>query len=92
MSDSSPSNNEVVSSTEIHNRVRRVIAQTFAMGIDDVDETASTSTIQAWDSVGQLELVMALEQEFRLNFSPEDILAVDSIENISTLLIDRGCN
>lgn len=74
-----------------NDRLMRVIAETFGMNMNEVDEAASTTTIPAWDSVGQLELVMALEQEFSLSLTPEDILVVDSLKNIRTLLASKGC-
>lgn len=34
---------------------------------------SSPDTVESWDSINHLNLVMALEQEFGVEFDPEDI-------------------
>ena len=42
--------------------------------------------VTAWDSLGQINLFMAIENEFGLSFDPEDVIENDSIERIIFLL------
>jgi acyl carrier protein len=54
-------------------RVQRIIAEVFSLPPESVTSESSPQTIQNWDSVGHLNLVLALEQEFHVQFSPDDI-------------------
>ena len=59
-------------------RIRQVIAQTFGLELAAVTESASQQTLDAWDSLGHINLVLALEIEFRTQFSVNQIpLLVD---------------
>jgi len=54
-------------------------------GIDEEDVTLETSpeTIDNWDSMNQLKLVTAIEEEFSINLSMTEI---ESIVNVKTLI------
>lgn len=41
--------------------------------LDSVDETCSQKTCEAWDSMGQLNLVAELEDAFDISLEPEEI-------------------
>jgi acyl carrier protein len=42
--------------------------------------------IEKWDSLGQINLFMAIESELNLSFDPEDVIENTSIEKISILI------
>jgi len=41
-----------------------------------LDETVTTATCAAWDSLGHIKLLVAIEQEFHFEPSPEEIVAM----------------
>ena len=45
---------------------------------------------ESWDSFAHLELVMAIESEFAVNLSAEDIAGMTSFTAIRTTLTGRG--
>lgn len=53
----------------------------FVEGLDlDISQVESASRIgvEKWDSIGQLNLTAILEDEFVIEFEPDDIMAFDS--------------
>ncbi|MEA2018812.1 MAG: acyl carrier protein [Campylobacterota bacterium] len=42
--------------------------------------------IEAWDSLGQINLFMAIESELNLSFEPEDVIESDSIIKVNNLI------
>jgi acyl carrier protein len=52
---------------DIDRRVRDVIARTFRIGDPDAAEMRMGS-VQGWDSLGHMRLVVELEQEFGVSF------------------------
>jgi acyl carrier protein len=44
--------------------------------------TASTDNVPAWDSIAHLNLIMAVEQEFGVQFSVDQIAELDSVQRI----------
>jgi acyl carrier protein len=63
--------------------VRRVIADTLNLSEDKIDENSSSETIDAWDSLAQVNLMMAIEQTFDLELEVEDFMKLNSVSAIA---------
>ena len=55
-------------------RYDKVFQETFNVEIDALNDDFNSDTISDWDSVTQLTLVTALEDEFDIMLDSEDIL------------------
>lgn len=60
-------------------KVFHVVSQVFGVQIDELSEDSSPETIQAWDSLKHMNLVLALEEEFGVRFSDEKIMQMLSV-------------
>ena len=54
-------------------QLKQVFDDVFGLGPDAIDDEASPHTIEAWDSVGHLNLILALESAFDIQFEAEEI-------------------
>lgn len=71
-------------STELlETRVYRIVSDLFHVPTESLTPASSAETIELWDSIGHLNLVLALEEEFGIRFSPEQ---VDSMLNVDSIL------
>ncbi len=52
-------------------RIRNVMSAVFGIPLDKIDSESSPDTIDSWDSLKHLNLVIALEEEFETRFSDE---------------------
>lgn len=50
--------------------------------LETVDKTCSQTTCEKWDSLNHLNLIVELEDEFDLEFEPEEIAEMKSFEAI----------
>ena len=57
--------------------------------LDSVDETCSQDTCEKWDSMGQLNLVVELEDAFDVTLEPEEIGEMKSYFDILRILQSR---
>ncbi|MCA9536208.1 MAG: acyl carrier protein [Myxococcales bacterium] len=71
-------------------RVQQVIADLFGVAASDVLPSSSQDTIEKWDSLQHLNLVLALEDEFAVQFTPEEMAELLSAELIVMLLEEKG--
>jgi acyl carrier protein len=75
----------------IDHHVEKVIRQTFELGPDEpLDETMTSDDIPGWDSLGHLNLTMALQKEFDIKFEVEEIFEISSIGDIERILGAKG--
>lgn len=69
--------------------VRRATADVLQRNIDDVPSDATRDTVDGWDSMAHVNLVLALEQEFNLQFTPEEMMEMLSVELIAMLVEEK---
>lgn len=67
-------------------RVRRVAADVLGTSADKITLDSSPETIDTWDSVHHLNLVLAIEQEFDLQLEPEEIDQMKDVRHIMEIL------
>ena len=74
---------------EILARVRDVIAKVF--GEDDLVVLSSTTAadVEGWDSVSNIEVLIALEREFGIRFNTGEMAAVANVGELVTLIAGR---
>ncbi len=63
-------------------RVRQIVADVFGLTLDQVDTQSSPESIEAWESIAHLNLVLSLEQAFGVSFTPDEIAELVSVEAI----------
>lgn len=55
-------------------RIKDVMSSILARPVDEISCDSSPDTIESWDSLKQLDLVIALEEEFEVRFSDEQTI------------------
>ena len=73
-------------SAPLLDRVRAIAADVLEVPASKISPDSSPETIETWDSVHHLNLVLALEQEFKLQFEPEEIDQMKDIGHILNIL------
>lgn len=74
---------------EVAARLRQVIVRTF-----DLPQEAAAGRLEmghppAWDSLGHMSLVMAIEREFGLRFATYEVAELSSLEAIARTIAAR---
>lgn len=54
--------------------MKEIMSRVFETAIDEINDDASPDTIEKWDSLHHLFLVLALEEHFGITFSEEEIV------------------
>lgn len=67
-------------------QVRQVASDIFAVPIESIGADSSMDTIEPWDSMQHLNLVLALEEQFDVHFSPEEMEGMRSLGTIAAML------
>jgi acyl carrier protein len=59
--------------TSIKERILQVMATVFETEVATLNENSSSDTIEAWDSLKHLTLILALEEEFAISIPDEEV-------------------
>jgi len=63
-------------------KVLSIVARIMGVPVKSMTEKSSIDTVEEWDSLKHMNLILALEEEFKVQFSDEDIVEMLSVELI----------
>jgi acyl carrier protein len=59
-----------------------IVSQVMNVPVEALSVDSSPDTVENWDSLKHMNLILALEEEFNVTFSDEDIVQLLSVEII----------
>ncbi|MBA4372537.1 MAG: acyl carrier protein [Thermodesulfovibrio sp.] len=73
----------------VHDQIRNIVADLFLMSLEEITPESSPSTIENWDSMQHLNLVLAVEQTFGIQLLPEDIERMTDVGMIERVVGEK---
>lgn len=58
---------------DLKSQIMRVMSTVLEIPVEELDEDSSTDTIENWDSLKHLNLILALEDEFEISIPNEEV-------------------
>jgi acyl carrier protein len=71
-------------------RLKEVLAGIFKVDICNISEDASPDTIASWDSLRHMNLVLALEEDFGVELTDDQVVEILSYKLIRIVLQEHG--
>lgn len=71
-------------------RILSVVSKVLGIPVASIDDDSSPESIESWDSLKQMNLVLALEQEFGIRFTDEKIVEMLSVKLIVQAVSELG--
>lgn len=71
-------------------KLKKVLADVFKIEVTAVNEDSSVDTVERWDSLNHLNLILALESEFGVSFSEEQSVEIMNYPLIKMVLQEHG--
>lgn len=73
---------------EIENELIRIAESVFVNENNITIESTHNDTV-GWDSLGTLNLIMAVEDEFDIQFSEEELETIQGLNDIYRIILDK---
>jgi acyl carrier protein len=73
----------------MRDRLRSIIAAELEVPLDTVPTDAGAETFQPWDSLGQMRIVVAIEEQLGVRFATAEIAELTSIDKLLGALAAR---
>ena len=70
--------------------VSNIICEVFQIAEESLDESHGPEDIEKWDSLAQLNVITAIENEFQITFEFEEVFSIYTIGDIYSVLKTRG--
>ena len=79
----------MIDESSIHGRLERVFREVFEDSTLAVADDLSRTTYDRWDSLEQVKLVIAIEEEFEIKFTTEEVTAIGSVAEFRRAVVAR---
>jgi acyl carrier protein len=66
----------------MEDRIKRVMSQVLGVPADKITPESSQDTIERWDSIGHMNLCLALEEEFEISFDDQQVVSMTNYASI----------
>ena len=73
----------------IFEQVQAMASDLFGVPADQITRESSTESVEAWDSTQHLNFVLALEDKFNIQFSPEEMEQMRNIDSTVKLVENK---
>ena len=74
--------------SDIENKIKKILSIIFLINKNKININSSNQNIEQWDSLKQLSLILAIEEEFNIHLSNEETLLLVDFKSI--LKVVRG--
>ena len=71
---------------KIEERIKNVMSAVFEIPVEQIQDDSSPDTIDSWDSLKHMNMVVALEEEFEVEFTDDEIVEMMNYLLIKTIL------
>lgn len=78
--------NYIPAANDTGQRLRHVMGAVFGINASAISPDASSATIAEWDSVRHLQLMLALEEEFNVQFETDELVSLRTLPLIEQRL------
>ena len=72
------------------NKIDKIVSKVFEMPIEAINQSTSPKNVEQWDSLGQLALISAIEQKFKITLEINEMFAIMDVGDIYQILDKRG--
>ena len=74
---------------DIEKRIIFIMSEVFDINKDLIKNDSSTNNLVEWDSMNHMNLIVALEEEFKCDFDEDDIEIMVSFEIVKKIIENK---
>lgn len=71
-------------------RIKQVMSDLWGIPVSDIPDDATPESLSQWDSIRHLQFVMALEAEFQVRFTAEEMIELRSLASFERYLTEHA--
>ncbi|MFW9930390.1 MAG: acyl carrier protein [Candidatus Thorarchaeota archaeon] len=71
-------------------KLNEILEKTFQLQPQQITDNISQETLESWDSMSHLILITELEENFKIQFSDDQIISLKSVADIKKILKENG--
>jgi acyl carrier protein len=69
--------------------VHGIVAEALELPMAEVHPSAGRGSVAGWDSLAMVKIVLALEEQFSIELSGDDVMRMRSVDDIVAVIDER---
>ena len=74
------------------NQINKLLTELFRIQSGEITDNLSMKDIDVWDSLKHMELIVSIEQEFKIELTFDEIVAMQNVGEIKRIVYDKVSN
>lgn len=70
--------------------IKEILADILELSKDQIDESIAMENIDTWDSLRHMEIMLAIEGKFGIQFEPDELVDMTTYSDIKKLVTDKS--
>jgi acyl carrier protein len=70
-------------------RIEGLISEVLYIDESLINDDSGPESIEVWDSLGHINIITAIEEDFDIELSPEEIIEITTVRDIKKLLTNK---
>lgn len=70
----------------MENRIKKVMSEILNIDVSSINDNTSPENVESWDSLKQMNIIVALEEEFGIELKDEDIIEMLNFKLINEIV------
>ena len=70
-------------------KIKNIMSSVFNVELSEIDDTSTQGDLDNWDSLGHMNLIVALEEEFGVEFDEEEIVEMMNFKLICLIVSEK---
>ena len=67
-------------------KLKGIFSEVFKVRVSEINDKSSPDNVKKWDSLGHTNLIIALEEDFDVSFTPDEMIEMLNFKLIKTTL------
>lgn len=67
---------------EVKDKVFEIIANVLEVKVEEITLESTVGDFPSWDSLGQLNILQSVQDEFEVEFEPEEMMDIEDVNDI----------
>ena len=70
----------------MENKLKKLLSVLLGIDEEKINNDVSSETIEGWDSLRQMNIIVAIEEEFNIQFDEEESILADNYQALLSLI------
>ena len=71
-------------------KIKKIMSGILEVPVDSITDATTMETVDTWDSLRHMEIIVALEEAFGIELAAEDLMEMTSLPEITRVLLAKG--